>query len=253
MTCFVSKPSRNTLVELSYHLTRIRSIWSIISVWSVWSIWSIWSIWSVWSIWSIWSRSWSIWSDISDLDNDISDISDLCETVPYISVQSGVKTRLLYHIIRTAYVTARLRTTPECYVCDGVYYTPLDRVSKLDCFWQRRGPVPIPNDTSSESSRRDGSNADFWAPTLLILLILCHLSRHRPVIHTVVYGVVHVLIHTPSSTGVILLSDCVRPIRVFILHEANYHPCDSLHEANYHPCGSTRDRSITQLAKTSFH
>ena len=43
---------------------------------------------------------------------------------------------------------------------DGVYHTPLDRFPKLDCSATKR--VPMPNDTSSESSRRDVFNGDLY-------------------------------------------------------------------------------------------
>ena len=49
---------------------------------------------------------------------------------------------------------------PDTTVYDGVHHTPLGRFSKLDCSTTKR--VPIPNDTSSESSRRDVSNADLF-------------------------------------------------------------------------------------------
>ena len=39
-----------------------------------------------------------------------------------------------------------------------VYHTPMGRFSKADCSTTKR--VQTPNDTSSESSRRDVSNAD---------------------------------------------------------------------------------------------
>ena len=42
----------------------------------------------------------------------------------------------------------------------GVYHTPLGRFSKLDCSTAKR--VAIPNDTSSESSRRDVCIADLF-------------------------------------------------------------------------------------------
>ena len=57
-------------------------------------------------------------------------------------------------------------------VDDGIYHTPLGRFSKLDCSTTKR--VPIPNDKSSESSRRDVSNAGFLAPTVF------QLWRYRP-------------------------------------------------------------------------
>ena len=41
---------------------------------------------------------------------------------------------------------------------DDVYHTPLGRFSQLDCSTTKR--VPIPNDTSSASSRRAVSNAE---------------------------------------------------------------------------------------------
>ena len=44
-------------------------------------------------------------------------------------------------------------------ICDPAYHTPLGRLSKLHCSTPMRR-VPIPNDTSSESSRRDVSNAE---------------------------------------------------------------------------------------------
>ena len=54
-------------------------------------------------------------------------------------------------------------------ICTTVYnHTPLRRFSKLDCSTAKR--VSMPNDTSSESSRRDVFNADLLlAPTLLQL------------------------------------------------------------------------------------
>ena len=45
-------------------------------------------------------------------------------------------------------------------VYDGVYHTHLGRFSELDCSKIKR--VPIPNDTSSESSWRDVSNVDLF-------------------------------------------------------------------------------------------
>ena len=56
-----------------------------------------------------------------------------------------------------------------------VFITPSwGRYSKLDCSTNKR--VPIPNDTSAESSRRDASNVEpFWPSTLFQLL-----RRHRP-------------------------------------------------------------------------
>ena len=51
-----------------------------------------------------------------------------------------------------------------------VYHTPMGRFSKADCSTTKR--VQTPNDTSSESSRRDISNADIFgtvtAPTVEI-------------------------------------------------------------------------------------
>ena len=71
-----------------------------------------------------------------------------------------------------------------------MYHTPLRRFSKLDSSTAKTSPIP--DDTSSESSRRDVSNGDFLAPTLL------QLWRYQPwktgprvcdsVIHTVLYG-----------------------------------------------------------------
>ena len=48
------------------------------------------------------------------------------------------------------------------------HHTPLGRFSKLDCDCSttKRVPVPIPNDTSSESSRRDVSNADLFGTSI---------------------------------------------------------------------------------------
>ena len=61
----------------------------------------------------------------------------------------------------------------QCYVY--AYHTPLGRISKLDRSTTKRVPVPIPNDTSSESSRRDVSKCrPFLAPTLF------QLRRYRP-------------------------------------------------------------------------
>ena len=45
-------------------------------------------------------------------------------------------------------------------VYDGVHHTPLGRFSKLDCSTIKI--VSIPNDTFSESSRRDVSGADLF-------------------------------------------------------------------------------------------
>ena len=51
-----------------------------------------------------------------------------------------------------------------------ISHTPLGRLSKPDCSTTKRGAIP--NDTSSESSRRDISNADIFgtvtAPTVEI-------------------------------------------------------------------------------------
>ena len=60
-------------------------------------------------------------------------------------------------------------------VYDFVYQPPLGRFSKLDCSTAKR--VPIPNGTSSESSRRDVPSPTFLAPTLLTLF---QLWRYRP-------------------------------------------------------------------------
>ena len=43
---------------------------------------------------------------------------------------------------------------------DGVHHIPLERFFKLDCSASKRVAVLIPNDTSSERSRRDVSNPD---------------------------------------------------------------------------------------------
>ena len=91
---------------------------------------------------------------------------------------------------------------------DGVcisYPHPLGGFRKLDCSTTKRVPVPIPNDTSSESSRRDVSNAVlFSAPTLL------QLSRYRPwnigaggcdsVTYTVLYGTRYSTRLNPTTT-----------------------------------------------------
>ena len=45
-------------------------------------------------------------------------------------------------------------------VYDGGYHTSLGWFSKLDCSTTKKVPVLIPNDTSSECSRRDDTNAD---------------------------------------------------------------------------------------------
>ena len=56
-------------------------------------------------------------------------------------------------------------------VHDGVYHTPLGEFSKLDCSTTKR--VSISNDASSESSRRDVSNAVlFGADTIPSVEIL---------------------------------------------------------------------------------
>ena len=56
-------------------------------------------------------------------------------------------------------------------VYDGVYHTPLGRLSKLDRWTTKRVPiVPIPNHTYSESSRRDDSNAELCCTDTLFQL-----------------------------------------------------------------------------------
>ena len=64
-------------------------------------------------------------------------------------------------------------------VFDGVYHTPLGRFAMLD-FSTTTG-VPTPNDESSDSSWRNVSNADLFAPTLLQLWISTIENRLRGV------------------------------------------------------------------------
>ena len=63
-------------------------------------------------------------------------------------------------------------------VKDGLYHTPttLRRFCKLECSTTKR--VPIPNDTSSESSRRDVYNADLDTDT--IPTVETSTMEHRP-------------------------------------------------------------------------
>ena len=74
-----------------------------------------------------------------------------------------------YRTNRTQITVMPLLYTTVCYV----YHTPLGRFSKPDCSTNKRVPlVPIPSDTSSESSRRCVSNADLLdtatAPTTVV-------------------------------------------------------------------------------------
>ena len=55
----------------------------------------------------------------------------------------------------------------------------LGRFSKLDCSTTKRVPVPIPNDMSSESSRRDVSNADTFG-TDTIPTVEISIMQNRP-------------------------------------------------------------------------
>ena len=50
------------------------------------------------------------------------------------------------------------------YACTTAYvhHTPLGEFSKLDCSTTKRVPLPIPSDASSESSRRDVSDAHLF-------------------------------------------------------------------------------------------
>ena len=88
----------------------------------------------------------------------------------------------------------RIRSTTVCMV----HYTPLGRFSKVDCSTTKR--VPIPNDTSSESSRRDAFNTDLSAPTLSQLLsVEISTIKNRPTegcdipgIYTVIYTCIYV-------------------------------------------------------------
>ena len=57
------------------------------------------------------------------------------------------------------------------------YDTPLGRSSKLDCSTTKK--VPIPNDTSSESSRRDAYNADLFG-TVIIPAVEISTMEDRP-------------------------------------------------------------------------
>ena len=52
----------------------------------------------------------------------------------------------------------RVSSVPKCKVTRCIYHTRLGRFFKLDCPTTER--VPIPNDTYSEISRRDLSNAE---------------------------------------------------------------------------------------------
>ena len=73
-------------------------------------------------------------------------------------------------------------------VYDGVCHTPLGRFSKRDCSLIKR--VPVPNDTCSESSRRDVSNADLLGTgTISNCGDIDHgKSAQGGAIYTVVYG-----------------------------------------------------------------
>ena len=83
-------------------------------------------------------------------------------------------------------------------VDDGANHTPVGRLSKADCSITKR--VPIPNDTSSESSRRYVSIAAlFWPrhrqPLAWMLLEFCPCRIYVPGR----YLVCHVQIETPLS------------------------------------------------------
>ena len=66
----------------------------------------------------------------------------------------------------------------ELCITQSHYHAPLERFSKLDCSTAKR--VPIPNDSSSESSRRDVSSADLLSTDTAVNIPTVEVSRYRP-------------------------------------------------------------------------
>ena len=60
---------------------------------------------------------------------------------------------------------------------DGVDHTHLERFPKLDCSTTTKR-VPAPNDTSSESSRREVSDADFCSAPGALFQLLSRYINH---------------------------------------------------------------------------
>ena len=104
-------------------------------------------------------------------------------------------------------------------VHDGVYHTPLRRFPKLDSSATKR--VPIPNGTSSESSRREVSNAELFGTDTISTMETSTMenrpwgvARHRRI---QVRERVSVLQNEPSLKASSLLKTWARYQKVFLL------------------------------------